>query len=76
MALHTNRGTLGTLATRGMRYLTRTDMVTFLRDQRSVGCVGRQALNVANHLGMYTDHAMPRRLHIQILREMRAGMSR
>lgn len=34
--------------------LTRADMAAFLRDQRSIGCHGREALNVARTLGLYT----------------------
>ena len=37
------------------KYLTRREMASFLRDQRSVGARGRQALIVANHLGLVTS---------------------
>ena len=35
--------------------IPRSEMVTFLRDQRGVGCRGREALNVARHVGLYAE---------------------
>jgi hypothetical protein len=45
----------GLLRNAGNRWISRAEAAAYLRDQRAVGCIGRQALNVARAQQLVTS---------------------